>query len=116
MVIVLQRVMWKGKCAKKRAKFELKKQQLLKRLTSNGTKPLISDERETILSHPILELLSKLKNNELDPVDVLEAYQVHEYAVYCLEFAQRGFFVIAKQFKRTSKGLKIKAYICVKLI
>ena len=37
---------------------------------------LLTDQREQILSYAIKELLSKLKNGVLDPISVLEAYQV----------------------------------------
>ena len=37
---------------------------------------LLTDERKQILSYAIKELLSKLKNGDLDPISVLEAYQV----------------------------------------
>ena len=35
-------------------------------------------ERETILALEIEELLAKLKNGEIDPLAVLEAYQVND--------------------------------------
>jgi len=63
------------KIAKKRREFESKKDRLWKKLTSNGQQPLISKERESILSLPILQLADKLRNDVLDPVDVLQAYQ-----------------------------------------
>ena len=44
------------------------------RLATNGD--LLTPKRETILSYPILELIAMLKSDNLDPVDVLEAYQV----------------------------------------
>ena len=37
---------------------------------------LLTDQRKQILSYAIKELLSKLKNGDLDPISVLEAYQV----------------------------------------
>ena len=45
-----------------------------KELSINGA--LLTEERNTIVSYPILELLSKLKGGDLDPVSVLKAYQV----------------------------------------
>ena len=43
-------------------------------LSANNT--LITEERKLILSYPILELVRKLRDGDLDPVSVLEAYQV----------------------------------------
>ena len=45
-----------------------------KHLGANNT--LITEERTRILSYPILELVKKLRDGDLDPVAVLEAYQV----------------------------------------
>ena len=45
-----------------------------KHLSANST--LITEERKHILSYPILELVRKLRDGDLDPVSVLEAYQV----------------------------------------
>ena len=59
----------------KRAQLEEKKRQLHWQLTNNETGKIYTLERETILSLEIEELLAKLKNGELDPVAVLEAYQ-----------------------------------------
>ena len=39
-------------------------------------------ERETILAMDITELLDKLKNGELDPLAVLQAYQVRILKIY----------------------------------
>ena len=43
---------------------------------------LLTDERKQILSYAIKELLSKLKDGDLNPVFVLEAYQV----IYCTKY------------------------------
>ena len=59
----------------KRAKLEEKKKQLHRQLVTNATGEKWPLERETILALEIEELLAKLKNGDLDPVAVLEAYQ-----------------------------------------
>ena len=38
---------------------------------------LLTRERKLILSYPILDLQRKLKEGDLTPIDVLEAYQVY---------------------------------------
>ena len=43
---------------------------------------LLTDERKQILSYAIKELLSKLRNGDLNPVSVLEAYQVISCTTY----------------------------------
>ena len=51
---------------------------------NNAVGELMTLERETILAYQIEELLEKLRNNQLDPVAVLEAYQVVRYDDGCL--------------------------------
>ena len=46
------------------------------KLRQNSSNQLINKERENILSMEIIELVQKLKSGELDPVAVMEAYQV----------------------------------------
>jgi len=58
----------------KRAAFFDKKEKLRGSLMVNGK--LLTKERTSILSLPILELAEKLKRGELMPLEVLEAYQV----------------------------------------
>ena len=58
----------------KRKKFNQKVERMKERLTVNGA--LLTDERRQILSYPILDLVSKLRQGDLYPVPVLEAYQV----------------------------------------
>ena len=60
----------------KRAKFEEKKTKLREHLLNNAVGEMMTLERETILAYEIEELMEKLRNNQLDPVAVLEAYQV----------------------------------------
>ena len=50
------------------------------RLAVDGV--LLTDERKQILSYAIKELLSKLNYGDLNPVSVLEAYQV----IYCTKY------------------------------
>jgi hypothetical protein len=46
------------------------------RLRQNPTQELMTPEREGILAMGIVELSQKLKSGDLDPVAVMEAYQV----------------------------------------
>jgi hypothetical protein len=45
-------------------------------LRQNPTQELMTPERERILAVGIMELSQKLKSGDLDPVAVMEAYQV----------------------------------------
>jgi hypothetical protein len=45
-------------------------------LRQNPTQELMTPERERILAMGIVELSQKLKSGDLDPVAVMEAYQV----------------------------------------
>ena len=65
----------KEKIDAKKAKFEEKKRALKKHLMNNALGIIMTLERETILALEIEELLTKLKNGELEPLAVLEAYQ-----------------------------------------
>ena len=47
-------------------------------LTSNASRDLITDERQTILDLNSLDLAERLRSGALDPVEVLEAYQVKD--------------------------------------
>ena len=58
----------------KRMKLQNKIEGMKARLDVDGV--LLTDERKQILSYAIKELLSKLNNGDLDPISVLEAYQV----------------------------------------
>ena len=60
----------------KREKFQEKTNRLHKQLLDNPLGEFMTLERETILALEIDELVQKLKSDELDPVAVLEAYQV----------------------------------------
>ena len=60
----------------KREKFQEKTKRLHKQLLDNPLGEFMTLERETILAMDIDELVQKLKSDELDPVAVLEAYQV----------------------------------------
>ena len=60
----------------KREKFQEKTSRLHRQLLDNPLGEFMTLERETILAFEIEELVQKLKTDELDPVAVLEAYQV----------------------------------------
>ena len=60
----------------KRSKLEDKKRELLNELKNNALQEVMTLERETILGLHITELLDRLKSGELDPLAVLQAYQV----------------------------------------
>ena len=60
----------------KRSKLEDKKRELLNELKNNALQEVMTLERETILGLHITELLDQLKSGELDPLAVLQAYQV----------------------------------------
>ena len=60
----------------KRSKLEEKKRKLLNELKNNALHEVMTLERETILALHITELLEQLKSGELDPLAVLQAYQV----------------------------------------
>ena len=75
-IFFFQRQKVQEKIDAKRAKFEEKKKKLRYHLHNNAVGELMTLERETILAYEIEELLEKLRNNQLDPVAVLEAYQV----------------------------------------
>ena len=57
-------------------KFESKKKRMEESLRQNPTQELMTPERERILAMGIVELSQKLKSGDLDPVAVMEAYQV----------------------------------------
>lgn len=71
----MQKVRCQEKIDAKRAKLSEKKRVLRKQLTNNALGELMTLERETILALEIEELISKLRDGELDPLAVLEAYQ-----------------------------------------
>ena len=58
----------------KKSRFRTKIEKMRKHLSVNNV--LITEERKRILSYPILELVKNLRDGDLDPVIVLEAYQV----------------------------------------
>ena len=72
----------KQKIEVKRSKYAEKKRKLLKELQDNALNEAMTLERETILAMDITELLDKLKNGELDPLAVLQAYQVRILKIY----------------------------------
>lgn len=57
----------------KRAKFEAKKEALRAHLEQDGV--LVTSKRKQILQLNINQLITRLQNDALDPVEVLEAYQ-----------------------------------------
>ena len=58
------------------------------KLRQNSSNQLITKERENILSMEIIELVQKLKSGELDPVAVMEAYQVRLLKSFCKKIAK----------------------------
>ena len=58
----------------KRRKFQAKIERIRSRLSVNDQ--LMTEERKLILSYSIIDLVIKLREGDLDPVSVLEAYQV----------------------------------------
>jgi len=66
--------------AEKRARFQQKVDRMTRSLTNNGTQNWITEYREEILELNFVDLASKLRSGELDPVEVLEAYQVGKLA------------------------------------
>ena len=58
----------------RKEEFLRKKEQLRALLTADGK--LLTEEKRQILSIPILDLVKKLKDGKLSPIQVLEAYQV----------------------------------------
>lgn len=76
LVIILQKRRNQVKIDAKRVKFEEKKRSLKKILSDNSLGEMMTLERETILALDILELIERLKDGQLEPLAVLEAYQV----------------------------------------
>ena len=74
MLIIFQKERYKEKIRKKQENFIQKKERMRTRLAPDDD--LLTPKRELILTYPILELIARLKSGDLDPVDVLEAYQV----------------------------------------
>ena len=58
----------------RKEEFLRKKEQLRTFLTVDGK--LLTEEKRQILSIPILDLVKKLQDGKLSPIQVLEAYQV----------------------------------------
>ena len=58
----------------KKAKYHKKVDKIRTRLSVNNE--LITEDRKRILSYQIVDLVTKLREGDLDPVSVLEAYQV----------------------------------------
>ena len=66
----------KRKIARKQRAFAEKKRLIHDHLTREQNQPLITEKRKDILCHSFEKLLQKLRDGTLDPVEVLEAYQV----------------------------------------
>ena len=58
----------------KKRKFQAKVERIRSRLSVNNK--LITEDRKLILNYSIVDLVTKLREGDLDPVSVLEAYQV----------------------------------------
>ena len=58
----------------KKRKFQAKIERIRSRLSVNDQ--LITEDRKLILGYSIIDLVKKLREGDLDPVSVLEAYQV----------------------------------------
>ena len=59
----------------KKRKFQAKVERIRSRLSVNNK--LITEDRKLILNYSIVDLITKLREGDLDPVSVLEAYQVN---------------------------------------
>lgn len=70
----------------KREKFQEKTSRLHRQLLDNPLGEFMTLERETILAFEIEELVQKLKTDELDPVAVLEAYQVSFFLIFFMKY------------------------------
>ena len=66
----------KRKIARKQKAFAEKKRLIHDHLTGGQNQPLITEKRKDILGHSFQKLLQELRDETLDPVEVLEAYQV----------------------------------------
>ena len=66
----------KKKIARKQKAFAEKKRLIHDHLTRGQNQPLITEKRKDILGHSFEKLLHELRDGTLDPVEVLEAYQV----------------------------------------
>ncbi len=64
--------------AQKRERLRLKIERLTLALTDDGNRELVTEERRAILDCDIAELSERLRSGALDPVVVLEAYQVRD--------------------------------------
>ena len=58
----------------KKRKFQAKIERIRSCLSVNNK--LITEDRKLILNYSIVDLVTKLREGDLDPVSVLEAYQV----------------------------------------
>ena len=58
----------------KKRKFQAKIERIRSCLSVNNK--LITEDRKLILNYSIVDLITKLREGDLDPVSVLEAYQV----------------------------------------
>ena len=70
-----QKEQYKALIRTKRSKFEQKVEKMKQRLGVDGE--LLTRDRKLILSYPILDLQRRLKEGDLNPIDVLESYQVY---------------------------------------
>ena len=69
----------KRKIARKKQDFAEKKRLLHERLTGDQCHPLLTEKRKCILGLSFKKLLQKLRDGMIDPVEVLEAYQVRRF-------------------------------------
>ena len=69
----------KRKIARKKQDFAEKKRLLHERLTGDQYHPLLTEKRKYILGLSLKKLLQELRDGMIDPVEVLEAYQVKTF-------------------------------------
>ena len=70
----IQKKKYKALIENKRRKFQAKIERIRSQLNVNDQ--LITEDRKLILGYSIIDLVTKLREGDLDPVSVLEAYQV----------------------------------------
>ena len=72
----------------KRRNFQAKIERIRSRLSVNDQ--LMTEERKLILSYSIIDLVTKLRERDLDPVSVLEAYQVILHFLISIYLYKKG--------------------------
>ena len=81
----------------KKAKYHKKVDKIRTRLSVNNE--LITEDRKRILSYQIVDLVTKLREGDLDPVSVLEAYQViSNFFYFSISSIYINFFYLKSYF------------------